>query len=93
MSQGFYKCQKYNKEQDTSLTFVELTGFPGGASGKVLPESAGDIRDVGSIRGAGRSLGGGHGHPLEYSCLENSMERGAWWATVHRAAKSRTRLK
>ena len=63
------------------------------ASGKVLSDSSGDMRDVGSIRGAGRSPGGGHGHPLEYSCLENSMERGAWWATVHRVAKSQTRLK
>ena len=57
---------------------------------KNLPANAGDIRDVGSIPGLGISLGGGHGSPLQYSCLENSMDRGAWWATVHRIAKSWT---
>ena len=46
-----------------------------------------------SIPGLGRSLGGGHGNPLQYSCLENPMDRGAWWATVHRVAKSQTQLK
>ena len=51
-------------------------GFPGGASGKNLPANAGGIRDVGSIPGSGRSLGGGHGNPLQYSCLENPMEPG-----------------
>ena len=60
---------------------------------KNLPANAGDIRDEGSIPGLGRSPGGGHGSPLQYSCLENPMDRGAWWATVHRVAKSRTRLK
>ena len=54
--------------------------------------NAGDIRDSGSIPGWGRSLGGGHGNPLQYSCLENAMDRGAWWATVHRVAKSWTQL-
>ena len=57
------------------------------------PADAGDIRDVGSIPGSGRSLGGGHGNPRLYSCLENPMDRGAWWAAVHRVSKSRTRLK
>ena len=60
---------------------------------KNQPASAGDIRDVGSIPGLGRSPGAGHGNPLQYSCLENPMDRGAWRATVHRVAKSRTRLK
>ena len=55
--------------------------------------SAGDIRDVGSVPGLGRSPGGGHDNLLQYSCLENLMDRGAWWATVHRVTKSRTRLK
>ena len=55
--------------------------------------SAGDIRDLGLIPGWVRSPGGGHGNPLQYSCLENPMDRGAWRATVHRVAKSRTRLK
>ena len=50
--------------------------------------NAGNIRDVGLIPGSGRSSGGGHGNPLHYSCLENPMHRGAWWATVHRIAKS-----
>ena len=50
--------------------------------------SAGDVRDPGSIPGLGRSPGGGHGNPLQYSCLENSMDRGAWWAAVHRVAES-----
>ena len=57
------------------------------------PANAGDIRDEGSIPGSGRSPGGGRGNPLQYSCLENPMDRGAWWATVHGVAKSRTRLK
>ena len=56
---------------------------------KSLPASAGDKRDVGLIPGSGRSPGGGHGNPLQYSCLENPMDRGAWQATVHRVAKSR----
>ena len=57
---------------------------------KNLPAIAGDVRDTGSIPGSGRSPGRGHGHPLQYSCLENPMDRGAWWATVHRVAKSQT---
>ena len=54
------------------------------------PANAGDIRDVGLISGLGKSRGGEHGNPLEYSCLENPIDRGAWWATVHRVAKSWT---
>ena len=50
--------------------------------------NAGDIRDTGSVPGLGRSNGGRHVNPLQYSCLENPMDRGAWWATVHRVAKS-----
>ena len=49
---------------------------------KNLPASAGDAKDKGSISGSGRSLGGGHGNPFLYSCLENPMDRGAWWAAV-----------
>ena len=60
---------------------------------KKLPANAGDIRDVGSIPGSGRSPGGGHGNPLQYSCLENPMGRGAWQATAHRVAQSQTQLK
>ena len=57
------------------------------------PANAGDVRDTGSILGSGRSPGGGHGNSLQYSCLENPMDRGAWWATVHRVTNSQTRLK
>ena len=56
------------------------------------PASAGDERAVGSIPGLGRFPGGGHGNPLQYSCLENPMDRGAWRATVHGVSESRTRL-
>ena len=55
---------------------------------KNLPANSGDARDVGSIPGLGRSSGGGHGNPLQYYCQENSMDRGAWQATVHGVAKS-----
>ena len=51
------------------------------------PANARDIRDSGSIPRSGRSPGGGKGNPLQYSCLENSMDRGAWWATVHGVVK------
>ena len=51
------------------------------------PANAGDIRDIGLIPGLGRFPGEGNGNPLQYSCLENPMDRGAWWATVYRAAK------
>ena len=57
------------------------------------PANAGDLRDAVSIPGLGRFLGGGHSNPLQYSCLENPMDRGAWRATGHRFAKSWTRLK
>ena len=57
---------------------------------KNLPANAGDIRDVGSIPGSGRAPGGGHGNPLQYSCLENPMDRGAWWAMVHGLKESDT---
>ena len=64
-------------------------GFPGRAMVKNPPANAGDAGDMGSIPGLGRSSGEGNGNPLQYSCLENSMDRGAWQATVHGAAKSR----
>ena len=57
---------------------------------KNLPASVGDGRDMGSIPGLGRLPGGGNGNPLQYSYLENSLDRGAWWATVHGVAKSDT---
>ena len=62
---------------------------PGGSDSKV---SARDAGDTGSIPGLGRSPGEGNGNPLRYSCLENAMDGGAWWATVHGVATSRTQL-
>ena len=59
---------------------------------KNLPANAGDRRDAGSIPGSGRSPREGNGNPLQEACLENPMDRGAWWATVHGVAKSQTRL-
>ena len=67
--------------------------FPGRSVGKESTCNAGDTRDKGSITGSGRSPGGGNGIPLQYSCLENPMDGGAWWATVHEVAKSLTLLK
>jgi len=57
------------------------------------PANVGDIGDLGSILWLGRSSGGGPGNPLQYSCLENPMDRGAWLATVHRVTKNQTQLK
>ena len=66
--------------------------FPGGSVVKNSPANAGDARGVGSISGSGRSPGGGNGNLLQCSCLENPMDRGAWWA-VHTVAKSWTQLR
>ena len=64
-------------------------GFPGGSEVKVSARNAGDL---GSIPGLGRSPGEGNGNPLQYPCLENPMDGGAWWATVHGVAESWTQL-
>ena len=64
--------------------WVSLQGFPGGSEVKPSACNAGD---PGSIPGLGRSPGEANGNPLQYSCLENSMDRGAWWATVHGVSK------
>ena len=64
-------------------------GFPGGSEGKASACNAGDL---GSIPGLGRSSGGGHGNPFQYSCLKKPMARGAWQAIVHGVTKSRTQL-
>ena len=64
---------------------LDISGFPGGLDGKESARNAGDLR---SILGLGRCPGEGHGNPLQYSCLENRMDRGAWWVKFHRAAKS-----
>ena len=63
-------------------------GFTGGTSGKESACQQRGLRDAGSIPGLGRSSEGGHGNPLQYSCLENPTDRGAWQATVHRVANS-----
>ena len=63
-------------------------GFPGGSDGR---ESACSVGDPGSVPGSGRAPGGGNGNPLQYSCLESSTDRGAWWAAAHGVAEHRTR--
>ena len=68
-------------------------GFPGGSVSKESACNARDSRDTGSVPGSGRFHGGEHGNPLQYFCLENPMNRGAWQATVHSVAKSQTPLK
>ena len=88
-----------HKDQVPEFTLITMSVPLGRRSGveeasqvalvvKNLPANAGDIRDTGLVPGLGRSPGGEHGNPLQYSCLENPMDRGAWWATVHRVAKS-----
>ena len=67
---------------------VLVKDFPDGASGKEIACQSGDIKDSGSIPGCGRSPGGGHGNPLQYSYLEKLRDREAWWATVHTIARS-----
>ena len=71
------------------LHFLNTSYLPVGSDGK---ESACNAGDPGSIPGSGRSPGEGNGNPLQYFCLQNSMDRGAWWAAVHVVAKSWTRL-
>ena len=80
-SRGHFKNLSSKKEY--------LKGFSGGSDGK---ESACSVEDPGSILESVRSPGEGNGYPRQYSCLENSMDRGTWWATVHGVAKSWTRL-
>ena len=80
------------------LCVFALSSLSLGASPVLLvvknpPANAGDIRDGGSMPGSGKSPGGGHGNPFQYSCLENHMDRGAWWATVNGVAESRTWLR
>ena len=82
----------YNKLIQFYIHIYSFSGFPGGTSVKNPPADAGNAGDVGLISGSGRSPGGGNGNPLKYSCLENPIGRGAWWATVHGITKSWTRL-
>ena len=69
--------------------YRQVKGFPGGSNGK---ESACNAGNAGLIPGSGRSRGDGNGYPPQYSCLENSIDRGDWWAIVHGVTKSRTQL-
>ena len=79
--------------QPARLTAASYTGlFPGGTVLKKPPAHGGDARDAGSIPGLGRSPGVGKGNPLQYACMKNSTDRGAWQATVHGVKMSQTRL-
>lgn len=89
-----YTVQTQPVSETTSLKLTLAlpyldNNFPGGSDGK---EFACNVGDPGSIPGLGRSPAGGHGNPLQYSCLENPMDRGAWRATVQRVVKSQTQL-
>ena len=79
------KKQKHN----APFQFISCSGFPGGSAVKNLLANAGDM---GLIPGSGRSPGEGNGNPLQYSCLGNPMDRGAWQVTVRGVAKSQARL-
>ena len=79
------------QKSPTYLYFhVHSQSFPGGTSGKDMPANAGDIREAGSTPRSGRSPGIAHDKPLQYSCLENPTDRGAWGTAVHRVAKTQT---
>ena len=82
--------RSYGTDFSHLLIFYLMMGFPGGSEVKVSAFNAGDL---GLIPGLGRSPGEGNGNPLQYSCLENPMDGGAWWATVHGVAKSQTQLR
>ena len=79
--------QKKAVKQDKTIIIQPVWGFPGSSAGK---ESVCNAGDPGSIPGLGRSPGEGKGYPLQYSCLENPMDRGTWLAKVHRVAESDT---
>ena len=93
-NQGQFGVNQVSYEQQVLCTkylldVLDRTKLP---SGSQVKASASNTGDLGSIPGSGRSPGEGNGNPLQYSCLENPMDGGAWWATVHGVAKSRTRL-
>ena len=75
------------------FVLIQSDGFPSGSDGKDGKESACNVGDLGSIPGSGISPGGGHSNPLQYSCLENPMDREAWWATVCGVTKNWTWLR
>ena len=80
-----FRIQSFNKQEARASQVAPMVKNP--------PANAGDITDVGLIPELGRSPGEGHGNPLQHSCLENPMDRGAWRATVHTGTKSQTQLK
>ena len=82
---------KFHSNERSLLS--KFLGFPDGSGGKESAYNARNVGDAGAVPGWGRSPGGGHGNPLQYSCQEIPMDRGAWRATVYRVAKSRTQLK
>ena len=81
------------KKKKISLISVREAGFPGGASGKEPVCQGRRCKTYGFDAWVGKIPGGGHGNPLQYSCLENPIDRGVWWATVHGATESWTQLK
>ena len=89
---GIYSPRGRQESDTTEQLSLTHSCIPGDASGKEAATAV-DIRDLGLIPGSGRLPGEGNGNPLQYSCLENPMDRGAWWVTVHGVAKSQTWLK
>ena len=87
-SQYKYESAGFAKRKRGTILWC-IRSFASGSGGK---ESACNTGDPDTIPGSGRSPGEGHGKPLQYSCLENPMDRGAWWATVYRIVNSQTRL-
>ena len=83
---------RYNFKKEIDL-YSDRKGFPGGSVVKNLPANAEDAGNLGSIPESGRFPGGGHGNSVQYSCMENPMDRGAWRAMVHGVAESWTQLK
>ena len=90
-----HTAYRYNNENSYAHFLWQSIGFGTTVVLVVMnpPANAGNIRDVCSIPGLGRSPGGGHGNPLQYSCLEDPIDRGAWWATAHGITKGQTQLK
>ena len=86
---GKDKSSCLNVKESKTSSWQDSEAFPGGSEVKVSACSAGDL---GLIPGSGRSPGEGNGNSLQYSCLENPMDRGAWWAIVHGVAKNQTQL-
>ena len=86
-------CFSWSSEPVSDVRGKRKLGFPGGASKKKPTCWCRRHKRPGPIPGSGRSPGGGHGTPLQYSCLQNHMDRGAWWVTVDRVPKSQTQLK